>query len=54
LNGKISYLNLNKKLWLVGESLMENVIVGQQYDHKKFQKVLNAVQLDVSKFPGRA
>lgn len=53
-NGKISYLNMKNPLWLVGESLMENVIVGAEYDHKKFQKILNAVQLDVSKFPGRA
>ena len=43
-NGKISYLNVKNPLWLSGESLMENVITKQEYNHKKFQKILNVVQ----------
>jgi ABC-type multidrug transport system fused ATPase/permease subunit len=38
-NGKISYLNMKAPLWLVGESLQENILVGEQYDHKRFQRI---------------
>ena len=38
-NGKISYLNIKNPLWLVGESLQENILVGEQYDHKRFQRI---------------
>lgn len=52
-NGKIIYASMKKPLWLEGQSILDNIIVGKKYDHQKFVKILNAVMLDISNLPGK-
>lgn len=53
-NGKISYLNGKDPLWLVGASIKENVTMEEDFDNKRFKRILNVVQLDITKFAGKS
>ncbi len=50
INGKLSYLSSNHEVLIEG-TIKENILMEEKYDPKKFLKVIEVVELNLTKFP---
>lgn len=50
LNGRISYTSSNHEIF-ISNSIKTNIILSQKFERKKFEKILEEVDFDLSKFP---
>lgn len=50
--GKIIFADADESMFIMGESLRENILMGEEYIHMRYQKVLKVVGLDINKFMG--
>ena len=50
LNGRISYVSSNHEIF-ISSTIKCNIVLSQKFDRKKFEKVLEDVDFDLTKFP---
>lgn len=50
--GKILYADADESTFVIGDTLRENILMGEDYIHKRYKKVLDVVGLDITKFRG--
>lgn len=46
------YVVGNRSSFSVGENIRDNVLMGETYIHKRYQKIMKLVELDLSHLPG--
>lgn len=50
--GEILYEDADSATFVLGETLRQNILMGEVYIHKRYRKVLGVVGLDISRFEG--
>ena len=52
-NGKVSFFSREKMPFIMGRTILDNILFGQEYDSGRFEEVLNVLQFKFDKYSGR-